>query len=226
MLLILSLSTAFSRPSAAFSVPSSLPETPASSSDSALTLVRNLSMPSAFLASASENFCAFWTVCGQRPAHVLGEAFELGKHVVGAGEDVLRRLQKIGHRRRIGGDLGDRAFLFRLVEQVGFLGSAPFSSMLAWPVRPARPMSACVDLVIGVSRSISVSAMATVGLSTSMIDALDVADLDAVEQHRRCRGRGRRPSPECARAASPSRRGRRSPPSSRRRRRPPGSRPA
>ena len=46
------------------------------------------------------------------------------------------------------------------------------------------PISAWVDLVIGVSRSISVSAMATVGLLTSMIDAPDVADLDAVEQHR------------------------------------------
>ena len=49
--------------------------------------------------------------------------------------------------------------------RLGSFRSAPFSSILAWPVRPAMPISAWVDLVIGVSRSISVSAMATVGLS-------------------------------------------------------------
>ena len=104
--------------SAAFSVPSSLPETPASSSDSFETLSRNLSTPSALLASASENFCVFSTVCGQRPAHVLGEALELVQHVVGALEDVLRGLQQIGDRRRIGGDFGNRAGRLGLVEQV------------------------------------------------------------------------------------------------------------
>ena len=46
------------------------------------------------------------------------------------------------------------------------------------------PISALVDLVIGVSRSISVSAMATVGLLHVDVDAPDIADLDAVEQHR------------------------------------------
>ena len=45
------------------------------------------------------------------------------------------------------------------------------------------PISALVDWVIGVSRSTSVSAIASVGLLTSMIDAPDVAHLDAVEKH-------------------------------------------
>ena len=112
-------------------------------------------MPSAFLASASENFWAFLTVCVSGPRTSVTKPSRSGKHLVGAGEDVLRRLQQIGDRRRVGDDFGDRAGSFSASSRsLGSLGLAPFSSMLAWPVRPARPISAWVDLVIGVSRSI------------------------------------------------------------------------
>ena len=176
-------STEFSRSSAAFSVPSSLPETPASSSDSADTLDRNLSMPSAFAASASENFFAFSAVCVSGPRTSLGKSFEFGQHIVGAREDVLRRLQQVRHRRRVGGDFRDALVPLGLVEQIGLreVGALELDVRLSGQagdadvgLRRLGDRRQPVDLGVGDGDG---------RVEHVDVDAPDVADLDAVEEH-------------------------------------------
>ena len=70
------------------------------------------------LASASREFLGVLDGVGERRANVGDEALEVGQHLVGPREDILRGFQQIGDGRRVGGDLGDPAAFLGLVEQL------------------------------------------------------------------------------------------------------------
>ena len=92
----------------------------------------------------------------------------VGKHAVGALEDVLRGLQQVGHRRRIGDDLGDRAVRLGFIEDVGLLGNRAFQLDIGLSGEAGQAdvgLGRTGDRRIAVD---SVSAIATAGLSTSM----------------------------------------------------------